>query len=163
MNRTESRRSTRLEPDQPVRLREVDPGGPPGPFTIAFRGLSRVTPEGMRRRVRRTLTAPPPTTLVPATTMDAEFQGPTQRVPWLMNAVITVGRNSRFHTEGLTDAHLEEIGGVEYRALRVLGYLVAAVRHRHVLFSSVLTVFPVLLFNAIYSFLDYCILYVNSV
>jgi hypothetical protein len=38
-----------------------------------------------------------------------------------------VGRNSRFYTEELDDEELEQVGGVEYRALRLLSYAVAAV------------------------------------
>lgn len=48
-------------------------------------------------------------------------------VPWLKFNGLTVGRNSFFHTDYLTDEQLEEIGGVEYRALRLLSYLVAFV------------------------------------
>ena len=40
---------------------------------------------------------------------------------------LVVGRNSRFFTEELDDEDLELIGGVEYRALRLLSYAVAAV------------------------------------
>ena len=42
-------------------------------------------------------------------------------------ASLIVGRNSRFFTEELDDEELEQIGGVEYRALRLLSYAVAAV------------------------------------
>jgi len=42
-------------------------------------------------------------------------------------ASLVVGRNSRFFTEELDDEQLEQIGGVEYRALRLLSYAVAAV------------------------------------
>jgi len=42
-------------------------------------------------------------------------------------ASLVVGRNSRFFTEELDDEDLELIGGVEYRALRLLSYAVAAV------------------------------------
>ena len=42
-------------------------------------------------------------------------------------ASLVVGRNSRFFTEELDDEELEQIGGVEYRALRLLSYVVAAV------------------------------------
>jgi hypothetical protein len=42
-------------------------------------------------------------------------------------ASLVVGRNSRFFTEELDDEELELIGGVEYRALRLLSYAVAAV------------------------------------
>lgn len=40
---------------------------------------------------------------------------------------LVVGRNSRFFTEELDDEELEQIGGVEYRALRLLSYAVSAV------------------------------------
>lgn len=43
---------------------------------------------------------------------------------------LVVGRNSRFFTEELDDDELEDIGGVEYRALRFLSYFVAAVSKR---------------------------------
>jgi hypothetical protein len=48
---------------------------------------------------------------------------------WMPNtlASLVVGRNSRFFTEELDDEELEQIGGVEYRALRLLSYAVAAV------------------------------------
>lgn len=40
---------------------------------------------------------------------------------------LVVGRNSRFFSEELDDDDLEQIGGVEYRALRLLSYFIAAV------------------------------------
>lgn len=40
---------------------------------------------------------------------------------------IHAGRNSNFHTEDLSDEEVEQIGGVEYRALRWLSYLVPMV------------------------------------
>jgi len=40
---------------------------------------------------------------------------------------LVIGRNSRFFSEELDDEELEELGGVEYRALRLLSYLVPAV------------------------------------
>ncbi|WWC60632.1 uncharacterized protein I303_103206 [Kwoniella dejecticola CBS 10117] len=39
---------------------------------------------------------------------------------------LVIGRNSLFWTEELDDDELEQIGGVEYKALRLLGYLVAS-------------------------------------
>jgi Trk/Ktr/HKT type cation transporter len=50
-----------------------------------------------------------------------------QKASWLKFDELVVGRNSLFHTNRLTDEQLEEIGGVEYRALRLLSYLVAFV------------------------------------
>jgi hypothetical protein len=41
---------------------------------------------------------------------------------------LVIGRNSRFWVHELTNEELEMICGVEYRALRVLSYLVPAVR-----------------------------------
>ncbi|TCD68599.1 low affinity potassium transporter [Steccherinum ochraceum] len=38
---------------------------------------------------------------------------------------LIIGRNSDFNTEELTDEELEELGGLEYRALNLLSYLVA--------------------------------------
>lgn len=40
---------------------------------------------------------------------------------------LVIGRNSRFFSEELDDEELEQLGGVEYRALRLLSYLVPAV------------------------------------
>lgn len=45
--------------------------------------------------------------------------------PGLENLVI--GRNGRFYSEELEDEELEQIGGVEYRALRFLSYFVPIV------------------------------------
>ncbi|KAJ8518973.1 hypothetical protein ONZ45_g4024 [Pleurotus djamor] len=44
-------------------------------------------------------------------------------VSWLSFPLI-VGRNSDIHAETLTDEQIEEVGGAEYRALRLLSYLV---------------------------------------
>lgn len=38
-----------------------------------------------------------------------------------------IGRNSRFWTEELDDEELEQIGGVEYRALKLLSCIVSTV------------------------------------
>lgn len=53
-------------------------------------------------------------------------------VSWLPEGFggLLIGRNSRFYTEELDDAELEQVGGVEYRALRFLSYFVGAVSPR---------------------------------
>lgn len=51
-------------------------------------------------------------------------EGETKEAPYISFQAI-VGRNSRFH--GLTEEQVDELGGVEYRALRVLLIIVAAV------------------------------------
>lgn len=40
---------------------------------------------------------------------------------------LVIGRNSRFWTEELDDEELEQIGGVEYRALKLLNCIVSSV------------------------------------
>lgn len=46
---------------------------------------------------------------------------------WLEFSGLIVNRNSDFRTDSLSDEQLESIGGVEYKALRLLSYLVPAV------------------------------------
>ncbi|EIW72701.1 hypothetical protein TREMEDRAFT_11924, partial [Tremella mesenterica DSM 1558] len=52
----------------------------------------------------------------------------TQVSKWMpeMLSALVVGRNSRFFTEELDDEDLERLGGVEYRALRLLSIFVPA-------------------------------------
>ncbi|KAF8301443.1 TrkH-domain-containing protein [Clavulina sp. PMI_390] len=105
--------------------REKGLGGPPGPITLASAAVQKVLPEQYRIRLERTLTAPPPMRLMPTTTLDEDIPGGAKKVPYFGHTVVDVARNSNFNTDDLTDEQLEEVGGVEYRALRVLGYLVA--------------------------------------
>lgn len=42
---------------------------------------------------------------------------------------LVIGRNSRFYTEELEADVIEQLGGVEYRALRMLSYLIPLVSH----------------------------------
>ncbi|KAF8200316.1 potassium transporter [Pholiota molesta] len=65
----------------------------------------------MHRKMERTMTMSTYTTLH------------STNVRWLNFSGLVVGRNSDFHTESLTDEQLEDIGGAEYRALRLLSYL----------------------------------------
>ncbi|ESK82474.1 potassium transporter [Moniliophthora roreri MCA 2997] len=87
-------------------------GGFPGPIELAQMAAKRFAPKTYRKMERK-LTMPYTTTLE------------KNRTPWL-NFDLIVGRNSDFHTETLTDAQLEKIGGTEYIALRYLSYLVPA-------------------------------------
>ncbi|KAG8907173.1 low affinity potassium transporter [Tulasnella sp. 403] len=45
-------------------------------------------------------------------------------VVYLKQGILKVGRNSAFNTDELSDEQLEELGGVEFRALRALGWIV---------------------------------------
>lgn len=47
---------------------------------------------------------------------------------YMKQTAVWVGRNSFFHLDDLTDEELEEVGGVEFGAIRVLSWLVPAVR-----------------------------------
>ncbi|PBK85523.1 TrkH-domain-containing protein [Armillaria gallica] len=56
-------------------------------------------------------------------TMPYKSTSEASRSKWL-NFELDMGRNSNFYTETLTNGQLEIVGGAEYRALRVLSYLV---------------------------------------
>ncbi|KAF7302800.1 Potassium transporter [Mycena kentingensis (nom. inval.)] len=88
-------------------------GGFPGPISLVKRIFKRGAPKAYRS-IQRKLTLPFTETLE------------ASKVPWLRFDGLVVGRNSAFHTETLTDEQVEDIGGVEYRALRLLSYLVPA-------------------------------------
>ncbi|KAJ7157872.1 potassium transporter [Mycena crocata] len=99
--------------------RKVDPatkkfegfGGFPGPVTLAKRLFKRGAPTTFRK-LERKMTMPFTETLG------------AKDIPWLSFDGLVVGRNSAFRTESLSDEELEFIGGVEYRALRLLSYLI---------------------------------------
>ncbi|KAF7309853.1 Potassium transporter [Mycena indigotica] len=113
--------------------RKVDPqtqkfegfGGFPGPFKLAKRLFKRGAPTTFRK-IERKLTLPYVETLE------------AKKVPWLSFDGLVVGRNSAFRTETLSDDQLEVIGGVEYRALRLLSYLIPAYFVGTQLFSFIL-------------------------
>ncbi|KAK1220584.1 hypothetical protein PQX77_016636 [Marasmius sp. AFHP31] len=87
-----------------------DNGGFPGPIELVNRLIQRMAPRTYIK-LERTLTIPYTQTL----------EGGKSK--WL-NFDLDVGRNSNFRIDELTDDQLEEIGGVEYMALRYLSYLV---------------------------------------
>ncbi|KAJ7250788.1 potassium transporter [Mycena rebaudengoi] len=99
--------------------RKVDPsvqkyqgfGGFPGPVALAKKLFKRGAPTTFRK-LERKMTMPYTETLE------------AKKVPWLKFDGLVVGRNSAFRTETLTDEQIENIGGVEYRALRLLSYLI---------------------------------------
>jgi hypothetical protein len=80
-------------------------------------------------KLERKMTMPSTMTLNGQTTRDASGGVIAERaVAWLNFDGLVVGRNSDFHTESLSDEQVEQIGGAEYRALRLLSYLVPIVR-----------------------------------
>jgi len=101
-------------------------GGFPTPFEIAKSLVHKLAPETTRTLTQsftmpRTATIGRRDTMGPSTMSDG---GIDKEVPYISFAA-TVGRNSRF--TGLTEDQMDELGGVEYRALRLLLYIVAGV------------------------------------
>ncbi|KAJ6615355.1 cation transport protein-domain-containing protein [Mycena sp. CBHHK59/15] len=86
-------------------------GGFPGPLNLLKRLFKRGAPTTYRK-LHRKMTLPYTETLG------------AKKTPWLSFDGLVVGRNSAFRTETLSDDQLEAIGGVEYRALRLLSYLI---------------------------------------
>ncbi|KAI0763530.1 TrkH-domain-containing protein [Trametes elegans] len=120
-----SRRSLRSSvvalPQSPPQ-QEDDFGGFPGIHEVLTPVLHRAFPR-LQRRLKRTLTVPKTETLIPQT--GAELapapDGPVKRVPYLSFSA-TVKRNSAFY--GLSAENIEELGGVEYRALSSLAWII---------------------------------------
>jgi hypothetical protein len=100
-------------------------GGFPGPGEVISRLLRRFLP-ALHRRLARTI-------MMPHTTTITSMRGSTERsrvVPYVSFDAI-VGPNSTF--EGLTEEQLEELGGVEFRALNALLWILGIVRFRYYL------------------------------
>ncbi|PSS34077.1 hypothetical protein PHLCEN_2v1871 [Hermanssonia centrifuga] len=119
------RRRTRVAsispPGTPERF-EVGFGGFPGPEELITR-MSRKLLPGLHRNLRQTFTMPRTATLVPQDggSHEVDATGQITRVPYL-SFIADVKRNSRFHD--LTEEQLLELGGVEYRALNTLLWVV---------------------------------------
>ena len=86
-----------------------------GPANFLRRVIKHTAPDTYRM-VERKMTVPTKTTLEASS------------APWLNFSGLVVGRNSDFYTNSLTTEQVENIGGTEYRALRLLSYLVPTVR-----------------------------------
>lgn len=78
-----------------------------------------------QRRLTRTVTIPAATSLVSARA--GHHAPPHAKAVRYISFDAIVGRNSAFHL--LTHEQLEELGGVEYRALNALLWLVAGVSY----------------------------------
>ncbi|KAI0367488.1 TrkH-domain-containing protein [Pilatotrama ljubarskyi] len=84
-------------------------GGFPGPWELSKRLVQRYYPNLYRRLVAMTVR-----------------ERSSTHMKWLGESLkdLVIGRNGDIHTEELTDEQLEELGGIEYRALRLLSYIV---------------------------------------
>ncbi|PCH40404.1 TrkH-domain-containing protein [Wolfiporia cocos MD-104 SS10] len=115
-------------PDREAALRgdDDDNGGFPSVPQMVSRTLHAMFPR-LHRRIRRTVTMPRTKTLIPRVgdMGDSSAQPPSpvsvEEVSYLPFRA-TVGRNSTFH--GLTADQAEELGGMEYRALTALLWIV---------------------------------------
>lgn len=96
-------------------------GGFPYPTALLLRLFKKLFP-GVERRLVRTVTLPATRSI---STMQGTTAGGSRGVPYISFDAI-IGRNSKFHM--LTQEQLEELGGVEYRALTALLWIVALVR-----------------------------------
>nr|ODN98734.1 potassium ion transporter [Cryptococcus depauperatus CBS 7855] len=94
-------------------------GGFPTPLDITKRIFRKVFPE-TSKSLSRTFTVPRTNTISGKSNTGASIPE-SKEVPYITFEAI-VGRNSRF--EGLTIEQMDELGGVEYRALRILLYIV---------------------------------------
>ncbi|KAH7909367.1 cation transport protein-domain-containing protein [Hygrophoropsis aurantiaca] len=137
-----SRRASQSYPTQPYEPPDFQPaqklsgfGGFPMPHELLASLFGKLFPR-VKTRLQRTVTIPATTTIagggrVPTLPgrMDSVVDGGsvtagdgTKSVPYISFDAI-VGRNSVFHL--LTNEQMEELGGVEYRALNALLWLVA--------------------------------------
>lgn len=100
-------------------------GGFPYPWRLLSRALRRLFPT-LHQKLRRTMTMPRTSTLLPPNGDTAAVVSgeEARRVPYISFSAI-VGRNSTFRD--LTDENIEELGGVEYRALTALLWIVPLV------------------------------------
>ncbi|KAG5637728.1 hypothetical protein H0H81_003438 [Sphagnurus paluster] len=93
-------------------------GGFPMPFTIIKNLFYRVFPK-LKRRVTRTITIPATMSIA---SQNRESAPPGAKVVPYISFNATVGRNSNF--KDLSQSELDELGGVEYRALNALLWIV---------------------------------------
>ena len=98
-------------------------GGFPTPLAIGKKVFGKVFPE-TSKSLSKTFTVPRTNTLSGRST-GGGTEG--KDAPYISFSA-TIGRNSRF--EGLTTEQMDELGGVEYRALRVLLYIVVGVSRK---------------------------------
>lgn len=125
-----ARRSSLAQSQRPTQLsKHTGYGGFPMPLEILGSLFSRLFPK-LERRLTRSLTYPATTTIASQHHGGIRNADGSKLVPYISFDAI-VGRNSTFHL--LTNEQLEELGGVEYRALNALLYIVAGVRSMHIM------------------------------
>ena len=93
------------------------------PWTIIRKIIGALFP-GVKHRVARTMTIPATISIAPSRPDAKDASPESKQVPYISFEAL-VGRNSAFHL--LTTDQLDEIGGVEYRALNALLWIVLSV------------------------------------
>ena len=91
------------------------------PWAIIKSILARLFPAAFKRKLARTMTMPATVSITPS---HGNGRPGAKQVPYITFEAI-VGRNSTFHM--LTSEQMDEIGGVEYRALNALLWIVPIV------------------------------------
>ena len=109
--------------DHPRRTMDRGFGGFPTPFAILSRLFGRAFPK-LERKLTRTVTMPQSRTIA---SERGTIPPGSRPVPYISFDAV-VGRNSMF--QALTQEQLEELGGVEYRALTALLWIVPLVSIR---------------------------------
>lgn len=102
--------STAANGADPVKRKDQNMGGFPGPFELFARSARAAMP-----RVYRWITTLP---------ILHSNEDTARRWHSIGFDGLSIGRNSHFNTELLSDEELEALGGIEYRALRALSYIV---------------------------------------
>lgn len=98
-------------------------GGFPMPHEIISSAFHKFFP-GLERRIRRTVTIPISRTLTSQHVEDGQQPEGSQPVNYISFSAL-VGRNSTFHD--LTDEQIEELCGIEFKALNCLVWIVPCV------------------------------------
>lgn len=104
----------------PVKAKETNYGGFPGPLSLISRLIRRLSPN-LGNSIYKKVTMPRTETLISQRGAGGVPLGETRTVPYITFDAL-VGRNSAFHD--LTQEKLEELGGVEYRALSMLLWII---------------------------------------
>ncbi|TXT11937.1 uncharacterized protein COLE_02347 [Cutaneotrichosporon oleaginosum] len=92
-------------------------GGFPTPIELLSRGFRKAFPRAATK-LHETVTMPRTNTIAGR---DSIHSGDEQHVPYISFSAV-IGRNSKF--KGLTEEQMDELGGVEYRALKLLFWIV---------------------------------------